>query len=153
MKLNELQDHWDRFGQVDPLWAILTDPSKKNGRWDLAEFFQTGVEEIQTNLRHAMTLHPVPRRRALDFGCGVGRLTQALGEVFEQADGVDIAPSMVALANQYNRHGDRCDITSTPAMTCACSTMGASASSIPISCSSTCARSTAWRTWASSCEL
>ena len=30
--------------------------------------------------------------RALDFGCGVGRLTQALAGKFSECDGVDIAP-------------------------------------------------------------
>ncbi len=108
MELDELQRHWDRFGLTDPLWAILTDPSKKNGRWDLPGFLATGIEEIQTNLAHADTLARVPRRRALDFGCGVGRLTQALADAFDSAEGVDIAPSMIALADQYNRFPGRC---------------------------------------------
>ncbi len=49
-----------------------------------------------------------PKRRALDFGCGVGRLTQALARHFNIVDGVDIAPSMIELANQFNRSGGRC---------------------------------------------
>jgi len=49
----------------------------------------------------------VPHHQALDFGCGVGRLTQALAEHFERVVGVDIAPSMIARARQENRHGDR----------------------------------------------
>jgi SAM-dependent methyltransferase len=50
----------------------------------------------------------IRRGAALDFGCGVGRLTQALCRHFERAVGVDIAPSMIRLANQFNRFGDRC---------------------------------------------
>lgn len=46
--------------------------------------------------------------RALDFGCGVGRLTQALAEHFEECDGVDIAGPMIDEARRINRHGDRC---------------------------------------------
>ena len=49
----------------------------------------------------------VPHHQALDFGCGVGRLTQALAEHFERVAGVDIAASMIARARQENRHGDR----------------------------------------------
>src|SRR5205807_4159881 len=49
------------------------------------------------------------RGRALDFGCGVGRLTQALCERFDSVAGVDIAPSMIELANRYNRFGARCE--------------------------------------------
>ena len=49
-----------------------------------------------------------PRRRALDFGCGPGRLTQALASHFGQVDGVDISPSMLELAQQLNQKPDRC---------------------------------------------
>jgi 2-polyprenyl-3-methyl-5-hydroxy-6-metoxy-1,4-benzoquinol methylase len=48
-----------------------------------------------------------PRHRALDFGCGYGRLTQSLAILFENVIGVDVAPSMIAGAREHNRHGDR----------------------------------------------
>jgi len=41
----------------------------------------------------------------LDFGCGVGRLTQAFCDYFAECHGVDIAPSMIELADRYNRRG------------------------------------------------
>ena len=50
----------------------------------------------------------VPRKKALDFGCGVGRLTQSLADHFSEVCGLDIASSMIELANKYNRHGDKC---------------------------------------------
>src|SRR4051812_20484179 len=46
--------------------------------------------------------------RALDFGCGIGRVTQALAKNFAAVDGVDIAPSMIAKARTLNREPDRC---------------------------------------------
>jgi SAM-dependent methyltransferase len=42
--------------------------------------------------------------RALDFGCGVGRLTQALASRYREVIGIDIAPSMVELAEQFNQN-------------------------------------------------
>jgi SAM-dependent methyltransferase len=54
------------------------------------------------------------RRRALDFGCGVGRLTQALCKYFQHCIGVDIAPSMIELARKFNRYGDRCEYRENP---------------------------------------
>ena len=36
----------------------------------------------------------VGRERALDFGCGVGRVTQALCEYFTECTGIDIAPAV-----------------------------------------------------------
>ena len=42
------------------------------------------------------------RDRALDFGCGVGRLTRALGTRFESALGVDISAGMIEQARRLN---------------------------------------------------
>jgi SAM-dependent methyltransferase len=58
-------------------------------------------------LAEAMGVAPRPER-ALDFGCGAGRLTQALAARFARCDGVDIAPSMIEVARRYNRFPDRC---------------------------------------------
>lgn len=110
MDLQELQKNWNEFGRRDPLWAILTYPERRGGRWDLESFFRSGRDEIAETIAQAEKLQ-VPGRRgtALDFGCGVGRLTQALCDWFERASGVDIAPSMIELARQYNRHGSTCE--------------------------------------------
>src|SRR5207248_3614710 len=78
MELKEVQRHWDAFGKTDPLWAILTQPDKRHGKWKYDEFFACGEEEIGRILRHAEALaFPLRWGRALDFGCGAGRLTQA----------------------------------------------------------------------------
>jgi 2-polyprenyl-3-methyl-5-hydroxy-6-metoxy-1,4-benzoquinol methylase len=45
--------------------------------------------------------------RALDFGCGVGRLTQGLTTHFGQVTGVDISTRMIQLAQSYNQHAAR----------------------------------------------
>jgi SAM-dependent methyltransferase len=44
---------------------------------------------------------------ALDFGCGVGRLTQALAKHFSRVVGIDVSEPMVAHARRLNRHGER----------------------------------------------
>jgi len=109
MELAELRSTWDELGRQDPLWAILTQPAKKGQKWDRAEFFKTGEHNIKSvmNYLDALKLR-FPRDRALDFGCGVGRLTQALCNYFQECRGVDIAQSMIDLARQYNQHGSRC---------------------------------------------
>lgn len=112
MDLRELQRHWDTFGRRDPFWAILTDPAKRGNRWRPDEFFETGRTEVDELLTHARRLGvPRSRRHALDFGCGAGRLTQALAAQFDTALGVDVAPSMIDLARTHNRFGDRCTYT------------------------------------------
>jgi ubiquinone/menaquinone biosynthesis C-methylase UbiE len=109
MNIEELEKNWDSFGKIDPLWAILTLPEKQGGKWDVTEFFSTGKAEIASLRSDLDSLQiRVPRGQALDFGCGVGRLTQALAEHHEQVTGVDIAPSMIERAKEFNRYGDRC---------------------------------------------
>lgn len=109
MQLRSLKRHWERLGGSDPYWAVLTDPSKREGRWNPEEFFRAGVEEVAMVLQraadHGVT---VPRRRALDFGCGVGRVTQALAAEFDRADGVDISRTMLDAARRHNRAPERC---------------------------------------------
>src|ERR1044071_3823462 len=97
-------DIWEHAAQVDPLWAILSHPSKRGRQWDLNAFFETGRQQISQILHRLQRLGHLPRTgRALDFRCGVGRLTQALASTFTEVVGVDASPTMIRLANQLNR--------------------------------------------------
>jgi SAM-dependent methyltransferase len=107
--LARLQSDWNRYAKADPLWAIRTDPAMKNRQWELHAFFETGQREIEDLMRYADSLGVEPgRRHALDFGCGVGRLTRALADNFDQVLGVDISPAMLELAREYNAHIPNC---------------------------------------------
>jgi SAM-dependent methyltransferase len=109
LELGELKKNWNEFGRKDPLWAILAEPAKKNNLWNIDEFFETGERDVAAILKYieALPFH-LRSGSALDFGCGVGRLTQALGTRFDYCCGVDIARSMIRLARRLNRHGRRC---------------------------------------------
>ncbi len=110
MSVRQMRRHWDALARQDPLWAVLTDPEKKENRWRLDEFFETGRREVAALMEHLSGMELGLRRgRALDFGCGVGRLTQALADHFDQVVGVDISPAMVERAEALNRRGDRCN--------------------------------------------
>jgi glycosyltransferase involved in cell wall biosynthesis/ubiquinone/menaquinone biosynthesis C-methylase UbiE len=104
-----IQQSWNHFGSEDPFWAALTVPDKKGGRWSEADFFETGRQAIRATLDRIAALGiSLTCEKALDFGCGPGRLAQALAEHFQEVHGVDIAPSMIARAQRLNKHGDRC---------------------------------------------
>jgi SAM-dependent methyltransferase len=109
MTLTRTGRMWDALGRKDPLWAILTADDKRGNRWRIDEFFATGEREIEGETTYVRSLGiELDRRSALDFGCGVGRLTQALAKRFDVVWGVDIAASMIDLAERFNRYPSRC---------------------------------------------
>lgn len=110
MTLKRHQRDWDDLGKVDALWAIYTDPSRRMGRWDLADFFATGARDVERTLSVADEVgHPKARSVALDFGCGVGRLTRALAPHFDRCYGVDISSTMIEQARELNREVYNCE--------------------------------------------
>lgn len=103
MSLSRHKRDWDEIAAEDPLWAILSSPEKSRGRWELEEFFATGVPEIAQVLQRAGDLgYPQRRDRALDFGCGYGRLTRAISNHFSSTVGVDISDEMISAAGRLN---------------------------------------------------
>lgn len=102
--LQQTRAHWERFAAEDPLWAILTEPGKRGGGWDPEAFFQSGAETVRAEMESLDRLAPGRATgRALDFGCGVGRLTQGLAPFYDEVVGVDISAGMIDLAESFNR--------------------------------------------------
>jgi len=108
--LKDVQKTYEDYGKKDPLYAVLSRKDAKDNKWDIDEFFASGREEIADSMNHLSKLGvDVKKGRAMDFGCGVGRLTQALCEEFDGAVGVDISYSMIESAQKHNKYGDRCE--------------------------------------------
>src|SRR5690349_7127543 len=100
---------WEDLAQVDPYWAILSDPARQLGNWDVADFFRTGKAEFEKVMQAARRLgRPREFHRVLDFGCGVGRVMRAMGEYFQECYGVDISETMIAKARTLNGDAGRC---------------------------------------------
>ncbi len=109
MSLKKVQKVYEKVGKDDPLWAILTDDTKRGGKWDPQEFFNLGRDEIDSVLTYLDGLNAkINYGNALDFGCGVGRLTQGLCYHFDQVTGVDISDTMIDGANRFNKFGEKC---------------------------------------------
>ncbi len=101
--VERLSREWDELAREDALWVILSDDPERRGRWHLDEFFATGEREVAERLDRAGKLgRPARREAALDFGCGVGRLTRALAGRFDRAVGVDVSAEMVERARRVN---------------------------------------------------
>jgi ubiquinone/menaquinone biosynthesis C-methylase UbiE len=98
---------WEDWGSLNPMYAILTDPKYRQGD-DVASFLQTG-EGVEATLAELDRLGLCRRRQsALDFGCGIGRLTWVLARHFDSVEGLDIAQSMVAQARALHRDLNNC---------------------------------------------
>lgn len=102
--LAQLRRDWTVLGSAEPLWAVCVDPTKRDGGWDDTEFLASGAAEIDTALARLEELGISPHRgKALDFGCGAGRLSHGLARHFDAVVGVDISEPMLAEARRLNR--------------------------------------------------
>jgi ubiquinone/menaquinone biosynthesis C-methylase UbiE len=108
--LRKLARNWDALGEADPYYGVLSDPSRRGNRWECDHFFASGRAHVRTLLRMLGDARATfTAGRCLDFGCGVGRLTFPLSELFEETIGVDVAQAMVAAARDHRPTTARCD--------------------------------------------
>ncbi|MEJ2870391.1 methyltransferase domain-containing protein [Actinomycetospora sp. OC33-EN08] len=100
--IDDVSRTWTKLGGEDPMWAVLTDKGKDRNRWSPDEFLATGVSEVEGVLARLEALGLRPgRERALDFGCGAGRLSHGLARGgFGEVLGCDISPTMLAKARE-----------------------------------------------------
>jgi SAM-dependent methyltransferase len=88
---------------MDPLWAVLSDNTKRFDGWLAHDFFKTGAAEIAAVMERASALgYPAEHKRVLDFGCGIGRISRALQSYFGACTGVDISSGMIERAREMN---------------------------------------------------
>jgi SAM-dependent methyltransferase len=118
--VGHLQAVWDALAKNDPLLAIVSSPEKKGRGWKLDEFLKTGKDEVK-QLMTTLAVNDIHfvSEAALDFGCGVGRVSQALARRFDVVYGVDISPQMIKMALQLNQLAKSAAILSMQKKTCA----------------------------------
>jgi SAM-dependent methyltransferase len=93
-------DDWNTLGETEPYFAVLTEDrflGEQMSDGDREAFFASGDADIA---RLFDLLPDFAPRSALDFGCGVGRLTRALAKRVERVAGVDAAESMLRIARE-----------------------------------------------------
>ena len=103
MDLDRTWEDWTTLGAQDPLWAILVTPQGRHDAWDREDFLATGRAEVTDVLaRIRAGGWTSGHSAALDFGCGAGRLTQALRDHFDHVVGVDFSEPMLERARQLD---------------------------------------------------
>lgn len=95
-------DHiWERWGRIDPYYGVLAHDRFNRANIDANrdEFFATGEDFIARLLaRFERHFGTVRLGRALDHGCGVGRLSLPLARRFDEVVGLDVSPAMLGEA-------------------------------------------------------
>jgi SAM-dependent methyltransferase len=94
---------WERFGRSDPYFGVFTSPDFRGELDDVTRerFFDSGRVEVERALVWVRAAQPEwAGTTALDYGCGVGRLSLALAAQFERVLSVDVSPSMLELTRR-----------------------------------------------------
>jgi SAM-dependent methyltransferase len=94
---------WEALARTDPYFAVLTDEKFKaeNFTDEARDVFWTSGRNYFQSIADLLADHfglDLRPRRALDFGCGVGRLLIPIAQVSGTALGVDASPTMLELA-------------------------------------------------------
>lgn len=99
---------WNKFGELDPYFSVITDKNYKKEHIDekaLNAFFQSGDEYVESVMKRIHTImgthfHP---KHTMDFGCGVGRLVIPFAKYSGRVLGVDVSGPMIAEAEKNCR--------------------------------------------------
>jgi SAM-dependent methyltransferase len=93
---------WRELGASQPYWGVLSHPDFRSENITperVEAFYASGAFHIDPIVESLSRLTgAAPSGRALDFGCGVGRLAEAMTTHASQVVGLDISPGMLALA-------------------------------------------------------
>lgn len=92
--------HWEKWGKTEPYYGVLSSDSYRKGNLNqltYKDFFQSGLEHLDFILKLIADKFgkPLNYNNALDFGCGVGRISLPLAKLYKKVFAVDISPSML----------------------------------------------------------
>jgi SAM-dependent methyltransferase len=102
---DHIAECWSQLGETEPHWSVLTNPKyfaaafseHKNEFFDPA---QSGAPVVATIFaRNGESFAGLTT--CLELGCGVGRSTATLAQLFPQMVAVDVSPAHLALARAH----------------------------------------------------
>lgn len=102
-QLKKMTLDWDYRARKNARHFIAT--AKES--WSNAEFFASGEQTVENFIRNDMQNiqggKEVKQMAVLEIGCGAGRVTRALANLFGEVHAVDISSEMIALAKEALR--------------------------------------------------
>jgi SAM-dependent methyltransferase len=99
-QLRKMRVDWDKRARENARHYILSERE----HWSDEEFFRLGWQAVEEEILNDMTNicqgKDPKRMNVLEIGCGAGRVTSALAEVFGEVHGVDVSGEMIELARR-----------------------------------------------------
>ena len=97
-QLRKMREDWDQRAKENARYYV----NKATMEWTDEAFFASGertvAEEILTDLGNICQGKPQREMKVLEIGCGAGRVTRALANLFGEVHGVDVSGEMVRQA-------------------------------------------------------
>lgn len=98
--LAKMKADWDARARENPEYYIVD----YREDWTHEDFIQSGeqsvAEHIRTDMYNVCQNMDPQQMRVLEIGCGAGRVTRALSQLFGEVHAVDVSSEMVALARR-----------------------------------------------------
>ena len=100
-----MRTDWDSRAKRNALHYV----NCEKRRWDIEDFFLSGEQTVETEVRNDMANisqgKDPAEMRVLEIGCGAGRVTGALARVFGEVHAVDVSEEMVERAREFLSDG------------------------------------------------
>ncbi|HEU5400561.1 MAG TPA: class I SAM-dependent methyltransferase [Terriglobales bacterium] len=91
---------WQHWGALDPMYGVSSIPGKgRQGRdpWNANSFYSRSQQDIEGFVRHWRN-YGLNDTSCVEIGCGAGRITMHLQQIFRRVEAVDVSEGMLALA-------------------------------------------------------
>lgn len=95
---------WRLWGEDNPYYGVISDERYVGKALDASterDFYLSGERDIEAVMRLVTTFHGKQKfAHAVDFGCGAGRLAIPLASYASKVTGIDVSPSIIAIARK-----------------------------------------------------
>lgn len=95
---------WERWGEQDPFFGVASWPGRERGGvnpWTVEEFYALGLADWVDFRQRLINFGATLGGRALEIGCGAGRLTKHMAADFNEVVGIDVSPGMLDTARLH----------------------------------------------------
>ena len=93
-----MREYWEERARLNP--AFYVDTSLDYDNPDMDRFLETGRRVVGIALDEPPAVAPTGTARAVEIGCGMGRICLALAERFDNVVGFDISAEMLRRARE-----------------------------------------------------